>query len=136
MSECIHLRGFSAFFLVSIGAITGASLRVWLASILKLFFQTRYLSTLSINLLASFLLGLTYGSYEHCYSNFFITPFALLIVVGFLGSLSTFSTFIFEFYEILFLRKFKHLGLLFLASVLGGLMAIRFGYMLTHDPVN
>ena len=136
MSECVEIDSLQASFLVSIGAVSGACLRVRLISYLKLIVSATYLATLLVNLLASFLLGLIYGFHRNCHLDWSLTPFTLLIAIGFLGSFSTFSAFAFELYEMLCTKRFEQFASLLFVSLLGGLIAIRIGYLLTYAPIN
>ena len=136
MSDCIQLGGVQAFLAVGIGAIVGACLRVRFILLLNVIFSITYFPTLLVNLFACFLLGVIYGlqNTNHSYSS--CSASSLFLLTGFLGSLSTFSTFIFELYQAIDDKKFgESLSLLF-ASLVGGLIAIRIGYLVIYASVD
>ncbi len=73
------------------GAGCGALLRWWLGGWLNPVFPTLPLGTLAANLIGGLLVGVASTSFTH---NAGLPPeFRLLIVTGFLGGLTTFSTF-------------------------------------------
>ncbi|HYL90670.1 MAG TPA: fluoride efflux transporter CrcB [Burkholderiales bacterium] len=82
---------FSGFLAVGGGAAAGAWLRWWLGIILNPVFPTLPLGTLAANLLGGFLMGLALAILTH----FEALPaeVRLMITTGFLGGLTTFSTF-------------------------------------------
>ena len=73
------------------GAGGGALLRWGLGSWLNAVFPTLPLGTLAANLLGGFLIGLASAFFAH--STSLAPEWRLLIVTGFLGGLTTFSTF-------------------------------------------
>src|SRR3990167_1088267 len=76
---------------ISSGAILGALLRFWLGSMLNSSFPTIPLGTLIANLLGGFLMGTFMAlTRNHTYLS---ETLRLAIATGFLGSLTTFSTF-------------------------------------------
>ena len=82
---------FSGFIAVGGGAAVGAWLRWWLGLLLNPIFPTLPLGTLSANLLGGWLMGLALGFLSHYES---LPPeIRLLLTTGFLGGLTTFSTF-------------------------------------------
>ena len=82
---------FSGFVAVGCGAAVGAWLRWWLAILLNPIFPTLPLGTLTANLLGGWLMGLAMGFFGHFES---LPPeMRLLLMTGFLGGLTTFSTF-------------------------------------------
>jgi CrcB protein len=73
------------------GAAVGAWLRWWLGMVLNPLFPTLPLGTLAANLLGGYLMGLALGVISHFEA---LPPEArLLVTTGFLGGLTTFSTF-------------------------------------------
>lgn len=83
--------GFSAFASVGIGATLGAWLRWALGIVLNPVFPTLPLGTLAANLAGGYLMGLAMGWFSHYES---LAPeIRLFVTTGFLGGLTTFSTF-------------------------------------------
>jgi CrcB protein len=82
---------FLAWMAVCAGAAAGASLRWWLSIALNPVFPTLPLGTLAANLVGGYLIGLVIGALP----QFEALPpeLRLLVTTGFLGGLTTFSTF-------------------------------------------
>lgn len=83
--------GFSGFAAVGIGAATGAWLRWGLGIMLNPVFPAVPLGTLAANLVGGYLMGIAMGVLTHYAS--LPAEARLLITTGFLGGLTTFSTF-------------------------------------------
>lgn len=83
--------GFSGFAAVGVGAATGAWLRWWLGLMLNPLFPTLPMGTLAANLVGGYLMGVAMGVLTHYAS--LPAEARLLITTGFLGGLTTFSTF-------------------------------------------
>ena len=85
---------FSAFLAVFGGAGFGACLRWWLGMALNPVFPTVPLGTLTANLLGGYLIGVAVAYFSF---NASLPPeIRLLIITGFMGALTTFSTFSIE----------------------------------------
>ena len=111
--------------LVGIGAIPGAWLRLKTVSHFEPMVPKKHWGTFAVNVVSCFGLGLVLGLYQRCSAN---TGLALLIGVGFFGSLSTFSTFAVELLnELRAGRLIVAVGLA-LASMVCGLCAAGAGY--------
>jgi CrcB protein len=78
------------FAAVGIGAACGAWLRWGLALLLNPIFPTLPLGTLAANLAGGFIIGIVMGIAEPMHLS---VTMRLLLVTGFLGGLTTFSTF-------------------------------------------
>ena len=111
--------------LVGIGAIPGAWLRLKAVNHFEPMVPKKHWGTFAVNVIACFGLGLVLAHYQSCSAK---TGLALLIGVGFFGSLSTFSTFAVELLnELRAGRPFVSL-VLALASIAAGLCAAGVGY--------
>ncbi|NNM82075.1 MAG: fluoride efflux transporter CrcB [Burkholderiales bacterium] len=83
--------GFYGFVAVGIGAGLGAWLRWWLGILLNPVFPTLPFGTLAANLLGGYLVGLAVAFFsEH---SGLPPEVRLFIITGFMGGLTTFSTF-------------------------------------------
>tara|TARA_B100000575_G_scaffold279929_1_gene268836 strand:+ start:400 stop:768 length:369 start_codon:yes stop_codon:yes gene_type:complete len=98
-------------FLVASGGAAGALLRYTLSSITKSFFTYNFYSTLSINIIGSFFIGYLISiGYMKNISLEFVKYF---LVIGLLGSFTTFSTFSYEVVDLLNSKKI-YLSLLYI----------------------
>lgn len=114
---------------IAIGAILGAFLRWQLGEHINPVFPTLPLGTLTANLLGSFLMGATvFFTTEHTY---FSDEVRLGIITGFLGSLTTFSTFSSE--ALLLLSKSEILWFLLLIGIHvgGSICLVAAGYLIS-----
>jgi CrcB protein len=112
------------FFLISLGAVVGANCRYWVGNwvVQRLGGDFPY-GTLLINLSGSFVLGLLMALLVE---TFVAEPrWRVLLVVGFLGSYTTFSSFTYESVALI-LNGQMWAGLfnLFGSSLLGGLAVL------------
>ena len=111
--------------LVGLGAIPGAWLRLKTVNHFEPMVPKKHWGTFVVNVIACFGLGLVLALVQSCSVK---TGLALLIGVGFFGSLSTFSTFAVELLnELRSGRPFVSL-VLALASIAAGLCAAGAGY--------
>ena len=111
--------------LVGIGAIPGAWLRLKAVNHFEPMVPKKHWGTFAVNVIACFGLGVVLALFQSCSAE---TGLALLIGVGFFGSLSTFSTFAVELInELRAGRPFVSL-VLALASIAAGLCAAGAGY--------
>jgi len=104
---------------ISVGAALGAVSRWLLALGLNAIWATMPLGTLAANLIGGYLVGLA-SSFFGAHADLPI-EFRLLVITGFLGGLTTFSTFSAEVIEILqsgaYVRAFLTIGLHLLGSL-------------------
>ncbi len=118
--------------LVSIGAGFGACLRFKCVNTFLKYSINSSLAILFLNLISTFALGFLFGIRSGLVENQFLSSIFLLIGVGFLGSLSTFSTFIFQLLQALLEKDFKDFFFLLLASLFGGILLAAGGYKLGY----
>ena len=116
----------SSVLLISLGAVPGAWLRFRLVNHFEPLIPAKHWATLGVNVAASFALGLVVALQQRCAAPGLL----LLIGTGFLGSLSTFSTFMVELLVLLRLQRAGEALLLALASVCAGLLAMELGLAL------
>ena len=116
--------------LVGLGAIPGAWLRLKVVNHFQPMVPKKHWGTFFVNVVACFALGLVLALNETCSAS---TGIALLIGVGFFGSLSTFSTFVVELLNELRAGQALTALVLAVASIGVGLLASAVGYALgTH----
>ena len=113
--------------LVGLGAIPGAWLRLKTVNHFEPMVPKKHWGTFLVNVIASFALGLVLALYESCSAR---TGIALLMGVGFFGSLSTFSTFVVELLNTLQSRQVLQFAGLLVFSVVIGLLSAAAGYQL------
>ena len=111
--------------LVGIGAIPGAWLRLKMDNHFEPMVPKKHWGTFAVNVVACFGLGLVLALDQRCIAN---PSLALLIGVGFFGSLSTFSTFAVELLNELRAGQRFVAAVLALASIAAGLCAAGAGY--------
>lgn len=107
------------------GAFLGAVLRWLLGIVLNPIFPTLPLGTLAANLLGGLLIGLAMG----VFAQYEALPVALrlALVTGFLGGLTTFSTFSAETVSLLLRQQYVWVGAITAAHLLGSLLMTLLG---------
>ncbi len=123
--------GNDALF-VAIGAVPGAWLRFRVVNHLEPMLPRKHWGTFGVNLIACFALGLLVSLEARCGAGASRTM--LLLATGFLGSFSTFSTWVAELWTALRQRELREALLLCAGSVLGGLLAMTAGLALGAAP--
>ncbi|QNJ27880.1 CrcB family protein [Synechococcus sp. A15-24] len=111
--------------LVGLGAIPGAWLRLKVVNHFEPMVPKKHWGTFLVNVIASFALGLVLALVERCSTS---TGIALLMGVGFFGSLSTFSTFVVELLNELRAGHVLAAAALALISIVAGMIAAAAGY--------
>ena len=116
------------WFLVGIGAALGAMLRLVLAQQYNSADSAIPLGTLLANVLGGLLMGGVVG-----YASSLSTELRLLLATGFLGGLTTFSTFSAETFALLQAGRWVWAISLVLAHVLAALLATAIGWALAQS---
>ena len=124
------LDKFQDFLLVTFGAIFGANLRfIIYRKFQKVNLNKNYI-VLLINNFSSFLLGLFLAILSKISSIIYSYELVLFFSIGLLGSLSTFSTFIYDLYELILQLKFFSALRLFIISLVLGILTFAIGFLL------
>lgn len=86
------MSGFKVYLLVALGGAFGAMLRFFLSEMVLMALGRGFpYATLMVNIIGSFIMGLLYAAVQQEYV--IIIPWRTLVGIGFLGALTTFSTF-------------------------------------------
>lgn len=110
-----------SFISVGIGAACGAWLRWWLGWLMNPLFPTLPLGTLAANLIGGFLIGIFMAVTRN---HTFIPEIArLAIATGFLGGLTTFSTFSAEAVTLFIHQEYAWTVAIIMAHVAGSMIA-------------
>ena len=121
------LDTFQHILLVSIGAVFGVNARFIIYQKLKEININGYFIILAINTFSCFLLGLFISILPKIKSLTFSSQLAFFILIGFLGSLSTFSTFVYDLFDLCLKSKFCKALKLFSFSFSLGIFALALG---------
>jgi len=106
--------------LVILGAAIGAPARFAIDQYIRKFTDKPY-GILLVNVLGSFVFGLTMKSSENTYA---------LFAIGFAGAFTTWSTFMLDFFLAYELKKYKDAAINLSASLVFGLLAASLGMSL------
>ena len=118
---------------VSLGAIFGANTRFKFYNKLEKLKLRKNYFILLINSFASFSLGLFLSIIDNFSSFIYSYQIVLFFSIGFLGSLSTFSSFVYDLFDLCMDLKFSKAIKLFLISLTLGIMAFAFGFLLGNQ---
>ena len=118
-------------FLIALGAIIGANIRYFFLRKLEILKYSEY-RLLTINLFSSFILGLLFPFFIK--TNLKIEEeLIFLFLFSFIGSLSSFSTFISDFYMLILNNNLKRSTLLLFFSIVLGILFFNFGYLMISN---
>jgi len=120
-------------FFVSLGSILGANTRFEFQNKLEKFHLGNGFVILIINTFASFSLGLFLSILEKFSSFNYSYQLVLFFSIGFLGSLSTFSSFVYELFDLCMQLKFLKALKVSISSVSLGIISFAFGFLLVNQ---
>ena len=123
----------SEILFVCIGAILGANIRFEIQKKLANLNLSKDFLILIINTFASFSLGLFLSLVEQFRAFNYYYQLVLFFSIGFFGSLSTFSSFIYDLFDLCLQLKFFRALKLFFISVSVGIIAFAFGFFLGNQ---
>lgn len=119
--------GFYAFLAIGLGAATGAWLRWGLGILLNPVFPTLPFGTLAANLLGGFLMGM---AMQFLIQHAVLAPeLRLAVTTGFLGGLTTFSTFSAETTTLLLREEYLWALVIVLIHVIGSVTMTLLGIL-------
>ena len=120
-------------FFVSLGSILGANTRFELQNKLEKFHLGNGFVILIINTFASFSLGLFLSILEKFSSFNYSYQLVLFFSIGFLGSLSTFSSFVYELFDLCMQLKFLQALKVSISSLSLGIISFALGFVLVNQ---
>lgn len=118
---------FFKLVLIGIGATFGAWIRWLLGNILNPLFPSIPMGTLAANLIGGYLIGVVMGLTRQY--PFFPEEIRLAITTGFLGGLTTFSTFSAETVSLLSYQQYTYFFAIIILHVAGSIFATILGIM-------
>ena len=98
---------------VILGAAIGAPARFIIDQSLRKFSNAPW-GTFTVNVLGSFIIGLTWGASDNT---------TALVAIGFAGAFTTWSTFMLDIYLAIELKKYRSAAINYIGSLLVGLLA-------------
>ena len=123
----------SEILFVCIGSILGANIRFRIQNKLANLNLSKDFLILIINTLASFSLGLFLSLVEQFRAFTYYYQLVLFFSIGFSGSLSTFSSFVYDLFALCLQLKFFSALRLFFISASIGIIAFAFGFFLGNQ---
>ncbi len=118
---------------ISLGAILGANTRFKIFNELNKLNLSKDIYALLINTFASFSLGFFLSIIEKFSSFIYSYELVLFFSIGFLGSLSTFSTFVYDLFDLCLQLKYSRAIKLLIISLSMGIFAYAFGFLLGNE---
>ena len=114
-------------FVIGLGGFLGAIIRYGLSGLLHRHTNTSFpIGTLAVNVLGCFVIGGLMCLVEE--REFFAPNVRLFLLVGLIGSFTTFSTVGYETFELLRAGDFRMAGVNALANLLIGVVAVILGW--------
>ncbi len=117
---------------ISLGAILGANTRFKISNKLGNIILNKDFSILIINTFASFCLGLFLSILKPFSAVIYSYQLILFFSIGFLGSLSSFSSFVDDLFNLCLQLQFSRALKLFIISISLGIIAFALGFLLVN----
>ncbi len=127
-----HLDNLNDFLVISFGAVLGANIRFIIYQKLEKINLSNNHIILVINTFSSFLLGLFLSFSSKMDSFTYSYQSELFFSIGLLGSLSTFSTFIYDLYNLFIKLEFYRALRLFTISITLGILSFAAGFLIRN----
>jgi len=115
---------FSSIFIILLGSTFGLILRIFIQNNFKKKIGFDIQNTSIVNFLSSFFLGILVAL------NFINNEILMLFYSGFLGCFSTFSSFIYQLFELFKKRKFLRLFFHYIEVIIFSFLLFYLGYFL------
>ncbi|BDH62020.1 putative fluoride ion transporter CrcB [Lysinibacillus sp. PLM2] len=112
------------WLMVMVGGGIGATLRYFVTRLMKILDYPNNWATIIVNLLGSFLLGIS------VHLAFLENVFLAFITVGVLGAFTTFSTFAFDIVKLVDQKRFWNALLFTFINLIGGIILFSLGYFI------
>lgn len=122
--------GLMGFISVGLGAAIGAWLRWWMGLSLNAILPFLPLGTLAANLIGGYVMGLAVGAFA-IYATL-PSELRLFVTTGFLGGLTTFSTFSAEAVNLISRGQYAWAAMHILTHVVGSLLMTGLGIYTVH----
>ena len=119
------------FFTISTGSLLGANLRYILITRFCSIKLSKSGRLLLVNLIASVILGAALSLNNKSDIKIY-RELVVLFLFGFAGSLSTFSSFIYDLFKLSINRKYKDISIIIFLSVFLGLLSISLGLLVVN----
>ena len=129
-SKLTILEKLEDILLITFGSALGANIRYLVYKKLQKIDLTENTIILLINSFSSFFLGFFLSIIPQFRFLSYSYQLGLFFSIGFLGSLSTFSAFIYQIYKLLVRFKFYRAFKFFVISLTSGLLSFSFGFLL------
>ena len=117
---------FNAIGIILVGSTFGLILRIFIQNNFKINIGFDIQNTSIVNFIASFFLGILVAL------NFINNEILLLFYTGFLGSFSTFSSFIFQLFTLLRRRQYLRLFFHYIEVILISFLFFYLGYLIVQ----
>ena len=120
---------FKAMIIAGLGGFLGTSLRFLTGKLCHLLVVSTFpFGTFVVNIVGSFIIGILFGLVEK--TNLISPTMNVLLITGFCGGFTTFSTFADDIYLLISQKHWLTMGVYFSLSVILGVLLVMAGRML------